>query len=70
AVRCTPADFDHLAKQYVGDIEIAPELKKRVLNETNGITRRVVVNLENIKRWCDRQGTKVAPADAQVDLYT
>jgi len=70
AVRCTAADFDHLAKQYAGEIEIAPELKQRVLLETNGITRRVVVNLENIKRWCDRQGTKAAPATANVELYT
>lgn len=70
AVRCTPSDFDHLAKQYAGAIEIARELKDRVLLESNGITRRVVVNLENIKRWCDHQGVKVAPADADVVLYT
>lgn len=70
AVRCTSADFDLLAKQYAGEIAIDPELKKRVLAETNGITRRVVVNLENINRWCDRKGVKVAPGDADVDLYT
>lgn len=70
AMRCSSSDFDLLAKQYAGAIEIAPELKKRVLQETSGITRRVVVNLNNIKRWCDLQGTKIAPADAQVDLYT
>lgn len=70
AVRCTSADFDLLAKQYAGAIEIDPELKKRVLHESNGVTRRVVVNLENIKRWCDSKGTKAAPADANVELYT
>jgi hypothetical protein len=70
AARCTSGDFDLLAKQYAGEIHIAGELKKRVLTETNGITRRVVVNLENIKRWCDRKGTKQAPADCDVDLYT
>lgn len=70
AVLCTPADFDLLQKQYAGAIDIAPELKKRVLAETHGITRRVVVNLENIKRWCDRTGVKMAPADADVELYT
>lgn len=70
AVRCNPADFDLLAEQYAGAIEIAPELKKRVLAETHGITRRVVVNLENIKRWCDHKGVKVAPGDADVELYT
>lgn len=70
AVKCDAADFDMLAKQYAGTIEIDPDLKKRVLAETNGITRRVVVNLENIKRWCDRKGVKSAPADADVELYT
>lgn len=70
AMKCSAADFDLLAKQYAGAIEIDPELKKRVLAETHGITRRVVVNLENIKRWCDRKGTKQAPATADVELYT
>lgn len=70
AAICSAADFELLAKQYAGDIRIAPELKKRVLTETANITRRVVVNLENIKRWCDRNGTKEAPADCDVDLYT
>ena len=70
ATGCTPADFDLLAKQYAPEIQIAAELKKRVLAETSGTTRRVVVNLENIKRWCDRTGTKAAPADCDVDLYT
>lgn len=70
ATLCTSSDFDLLAKQYAPVISIDPGLKKRVLAETGGITRRVVVNLENIKRWCDRKGTKDAPADADVDLYT
>lgn len=70
AAKCSGADFDALARQYVPGIEIAPELKKRVLAETGGITRRVVVNLENIKRWCGAQGITTAPADAAVDLYT
>lgn len=70
AVACTAADFDLLAKQYAPEIRIDADLKKRVLAETQGITRRVVVNLENIKRWCDRQGAKEAPADCNVDLYT
>lgn len=70
AASCSPADFDLLARQYASDIHIAPDLKKRVLAETRAVTRRVVVNLENIKRWCDRKGTKEAPADCDVDLYT
>jgi hypothetical protein len=70
AMACTPSDFDALAKQYAPLISIDPELKKRILSETRGITRRVVVNIENIKRWCDRKGTKAAPANCDVDLYT
>lgn len=70
AIKCSSSDFDLLARQYTGEIHIDPELKKRVLNETNGITRRVVVNLENIKRWCDRKGIKEASADCDADLYT
>lgn len=70
ATVCTGADFDLLVKQYAPDIRIAPELKKRVLAETHGITRRVVTNIHNIKRWCDRKGTKEAPADCDVELYT
>lgn len=70
ATACTASDFDLLAKQYAADIRIDAELKKRVLAETHSVTRRVVVNLENIKRWCDRKGTKEAPADCDVDLYT
>lgn len=70
AVACTAADFDLLARQYAPEIRIDADLKKRVLAETQGITRRVVVNLENIKRWCDTKGTKEAQADADVILYT
>jgi len=70
AAVCSSGDFDLLAKQYAGDIQVSADLKKRVLAETNGITRRVVVNLENIKRWCDRKGVKEAPANCDVDLYT
>ncbi|GEQ77444.1 transposase [Comamonas testosteroni] len=70
AAACTASDFDALAKQYVPGIEIAPGLKARVLEETHGITRRVVVNLEHIKRWCGQQGLKAAPADAVITLYT
>lgn len=70
AVFCTPGDFDQLARQYASEIRIDGDLKKRILAETQGITRRVVVNLENLKRWCDRKGTKDAPADCDVDLYT
>jgi DNA transposition AAA+ family ATPase len=70
ATGCTAGDFDLLVKQYAPAITIAPELKKRVLAETQAVTRRVVVNLEAIKRWCDRNGTKDAPADCNVELYT
>lgn len=70
AVRCTVGDLDLLAKQYCPSIAIAAELKKRVLAETDGVTRRVVTNLVNIKRWCDAKGVKDAPADADVQLYT
>lgn len=70
AAKCSPADFDALARQYVPGIEIAAGLKVRVLAETHGITRRVVVNLEHIKRWCGQHGVKVAPADATIQLYT
>ncbi len=70
AVKCSAGDFDQLAKQYAAQIEIAPELKKRVLEQTHGITRRVVVNLEAIKRWCGQRGHKQAKADCDVELYT
>lgn len=70
AAGCSASDFDLLAKQYAVEIKIDPDLKRRVLTETHAVTRRVVVNLENIKRWCDRKGTKEAPADCDVDLYT
>lgn len=70
AAKCSGADFDLLAKHYVPGIEIDAELKKRILSETQGITRRVVVNLENVKRWCSAQGCKSAPANAAVELYT
>lgn len=70
AARCSSGDFEALAQQYVPGIGIAPDLKARVLAETGGITRRVVVNLEHIKRWCGQHGTKAAPADAQIELYT
>lgn len=70
AAKCSPQDFDVLARQYVPGIEIAPQLKARVLEETHGVTRRVVVNLEHIKRWCGQHGVTAAPADAQIALYT
>jgi hypothetical protein len=70
AVACTGTDFDLLAKQYTPGISFDAQLKKRVLAETHGVTRRVVVNLQNIKRWCDAKGVKDAPADCDVQLYT
>jgi DNA transposition AAA+ family ATPase len=70
AVRCSLADLDQLAKQYCGAIVIDPALKQRVLTETQGVTRRVVTNLVNIKRWCEAKGTKEAPAECNVTLYT
>lgn len=70
ATRCTGSDLDMLAKQYCPTTTIAPELKKRVLSETDGITRRVVTSLVNIKRWCDAKGVKEAPADADVLVHT
>lgn len=70
AVRCSASDFDHLVKRYAPTIGFAPELKKRILAETHGITRRVVVNLENVKRWCGQKGVQAAPADCDVVLYT
>ncbi len=70
AVRCNLSDLDLLAKQYCPTVTIPPELKRQLLVETEGVTRRVVTNLANIKRWCDAQGVKDAPADANVQLYT
>lgn len=70
AAKCSAADLDALARQYVPGIEIAPELKARVLSETDGVTRRVVVNLEHIKRWCGQHGVTHATADAPIALYT
>lgn len=70
AAKCNGTDFNLLADQYARGFTIAPELKKRILDETHGITRRVVVNLEQVKRWCSQHGTKEAPADAKIDLYT
>ena len=70
AGRCSVADFDQLAKLYAAGITIDPDLRKRVLHETGNVTRRVVTNLANIKRWCEAKATKAAPADCDVKLYT
>jgi DNA transposition AAA+ family ATPase len=70
AVRCNLSDLDLLAKQYCPTIGIATDLKRRMLVETEGVTRRVVTNLVNIKRWCDSRVLKEAPADADVQFYT
>ena len=70
AAKCSTKDLDMLLTQYAPGIDVHAELKKRVLAESSDVTRRVVVNIENIKRWCDQNGTKQAPADCKVDLYT
>lgn len=70
AAACSIKDLDMLLTQYAPDIELHVDLKKRVLAESANVTRRVVVNIENIKRWCDQNGTKQAPADCKVELYT
>lgn len=70
AATCSMGDLEHLARQYASGIDIAPELKKRILAETHGVTRRVVTNLVNVKRWCDQKATKKAPPDAAIQLYT
>lgn len=70
AAKCSTKDLDMLLTQYAPGIDVHAELKKRVLVESADVTRRVVVNIENIKRWCDQNGTKQAPADCKVDLYT
>lgn len=70
AVRCSSTDFDLLASQYVAGISIAPDLKARVLDETAGITRRVVTTLQSIKRWCESRGITAAAADCEATIYT
>jgi DNA transposition AAA+ family ATPase len=70
ATKCSAADFDLLARQYIPGLAIDADLKKRVLAETAGITRRVVTSLQSIKRWCDAQGLSAAPADCAATLYT
>ncbi len=70
AVRCNLSDLDLLAKQYCPGILVAPDLKRRILVETEGVTRRVVTNLAGIKRWCESRSLKEAPADADVQLFS
>lgn len=70
AVVCSSTDFDLLAKQYTPTITFDPALKKRILAESKGVTRRVVTNLDKIKRWCDVRGITEAPADCDEKLDT
>ncbi|MGE0333202.1 MAG: AAA family ATPase [Ramlibacter sp.] len=70
AALCSITDLDQLAKMYTGGITIAPELKKRILSETGGITRRVATTLVNVKKWCDANGTSDAPAGAPITVHT
>lgn len=70
AAVCSAQDFDRLAQQYAAGIGIDPAMKTRILTETRAITRRVVVNLEGLRRWCGQKGTQVVPADADVAIYT
>lgn len=69
AHKCSGSDFDKLAKHYVPHVSISAELKKRVLEESNGVTRRVVINLENIASWCNVRGKNAAGDDYDGDLY-
>ncbi|MBX3588770.1 MAG: ATP-binding protein [Ramlibacter sp.] len=67
---CSMSDLELLAKMYAVDIAIAPELKKRILSETGGITRRVATTLVNVKKWCDANGTTEAPSTAGITVHT
>lgn len=66
AARCNLADLDQLAKHYCPTITLAPELKRRLVVETEGVTRRIVTSLVAIKRRCDSHGVKVADVDAEI----
>jgi DNA transposition AAA+ family ATPase len=66
AARCNLTDLEQLAKHYCPTITLAPELKRRLVVETEGVTRRVVTNLVAVKRWCDSRAIK--HADAEIDI--
>ena len=70
AALCSAKDVAALCKQYAPKITFAEDLQKRLLAECEGRTRRVVVNIENIKRHAEQQGITQVDATCAVKLYT
>ncbi len=70
AAPCSPKDVEALCKQYAPKIIFSADLQKKLLAECEGRTRRVVVNIENIKRHAEAKGIAQVDADCGVKLYT
>ncbi|MDP2607979.1 MULTISPECIES: AAA family ATPase [unclassified Oceanobacter] len=55
---CQIRDVLQLADIYARDINIAEDLLLKVLDDTHGVTRRICVNLENIRNWAADNGVE------------
>lgn len=57
---CQMSDVIQLAAIYARDIDIDEQLLINVLEATKGVTRRICVNLEDIRNWAADNGANAA----------
>ncbi|MDP2549460.1 AAA family ATPase [Oceanobacter sp. 4_MG-2023] len=68
---CQMRDVLQLTEIYARDIQIDEQLLLNLLDATKGVTRRVCVNLENIRNWAADNGTnRVTLANFDEPLFT
>jgi len=57
-------DAKKLAKLYSPDVEIGEDLLEAILTATRGVTRRVSVNIENVRQEAKKAGARTIDAKA------
>ncbi|WP_036536706.1 AAA family ATPase [Oceanobacter kriegii] len=68
---CQMNDVLQLASIYARDVDIDEQLLLNLLDATKGVTRRICVNLENIRNWAADNGTdRVTIANFDQPLFT
>lgn len=68
---CQMGDVLQLANIYACDVAIDEQLLLNLLDATKGVTRRICVNLENIRNWAADNGVdRVTLANYREPLFT
>lgn len=72
SVPCSMRDARELLKLHCGTVEIADDLLKRIVDDTQGSARRIVANIDQVREFAKTRGLKridVAAYLAEMEIY-